>query len=165
MKVSALAAASIAAWSAGAIAAEVSSVTQPVPVRDTVAYVEALYRGEVVAIELDAAGDKAAHYHVDLRYPGSVVAPLEVDATSLEAQVRHAQPSAAAGWTTLGDAAALAARQLGTGEVIAAQLDATDSSAAHYEVDIRLPAGQVARLKVDPQTQALTWRVPAIASN
>ena len=60
MKVFALAAASIAAWSASAIAADISPVTQPIPVRDTVAYMEALYQGEVVAIELDAAGDKAA---------------------------------------------------------------------------------------------------------
>ena len=84
MKVFALAAASIAAWSASAIAADISPVTQPIPVRDTVAYMEALYQGEVVAIELDAAGDKAAHYHVDLLYPGAFVAPLEVDARQHE---------------------------------------------------------------------------------
>jgi len=164
MKTRLLVAALTAAWSVGGVAAETPSGDGFIPVRDAVAYVEAVYRGEVVAIELDAAGDKDAHYHVDLHYPGAIVAPLELDARSMEARVRHAQLGAQDG-ITLGDAAVLAVQTLGSGELIAVQLDATDSNAVHYEVDVRLPAGQVARLKLDPRNGQLDWRSPPILGN
>ena len=164
MKRSTLAVALMGVWSAGTFAADALPVPSPVPVRDTVAYIESLYQGEVVAIALDASGDKAAHYHVDLRYPGPVTAPLEVDAASLETSVRHQPFSAAAGWTTLSEAGALAAQLVG-GQLIGAEFDATDSRSPHYDVDVRVPSGQVARLKVDPQTRQLGWRTPPMQVN
>jgi hypothetical protein len=35
---------------------------------------------------------------------------------------------------------------------------------AHYDIDVRLPGGSVARLKVDPQTRQIAWRNPAIVA-
>jgi hypothetical protein len=32
----------------------------------------------------------------------------------------------------------------------------------HYDVDVRLPQGAIARLEVDPATLQIAWRNPAI---
>jgi uncharacterized membrane protein YkoI len=133
----------------------------PIPLRQIVPYLEARYEGEVVAIALDDAGDKPAHYHVDLRYPASGIARLDVDAGTLELAPR-VPPHPAEKWTTsLAGASAYAATQLG-GQVLAAELDAADGDAAHYDVDVRMADGRVARLKVDPRTRQLAWRSPPV---
>jgi uncharacterized membrane protein YkoI len=124
---------------------------------------ESRYQGEVIAIALDDSGDKAAHYHVDLRYPGTGIAKLDVDAGTLEIGARNL-PRPSEGWKTLTDAAESTARQLG-GQVIAAELDAIDGTSLHYDIDVLLPEGQVARLKVDPQTQKVAWRTPPIIAD
>jgi uncharacterized membrane protein YkoI len=160
MKVTILATTLAMIWSAAALAIDASPGARLVPVREVVPHLESRYQGEVVAIALDAAGDKAAHYHVDLRYPDSGTAKIDVDAQTLEITAR-VQPQSEDGWTSLPGAAALAAT-LPRGEVIAAELDAIDSASPHYDVDVRLPGGEVARLKVDPKTQRLGWCTPPV---
>jgi uncharacterized membrane protein YkoI len=131
------------------------------PLRQIVPYLEARYEGEVVFVALDDAGDKPAHYHVDLRYPVAGIAKLDVDAATLDIAAR-VQPRPDTRWTTsLAGASAYAATQLG-GQVLGAELDAADGDAAHYDVDVRLPHGDIARLKVDPRTRELAWRSPPV---
>jgi hypothetical protein len=48
------------------------------------------------------------------------------------------------------------------GQVLIAELDAAEGVTPHYDVDVRLPEGSIARLKVDPVTRDITWREPAI---
>jgi uncharacterized membrane protein YkoI len=162
MKLSMLATACAVMWSAGAVAANVPSAGA-LTLRQMVAHMESQYQGEVVAIALDAGGDKAAHYHVDMRYPTAGMAKLDVDATTLEIASR-VQPLSEVGWTSLPGATALAATQL-RGQVIAAELDSIDGTTAHYDVDVRLPGGELARLKVDAKTQQLGWRTPPIMTH
>lgn len=90
MKLAPLAMTLVVMWSAGASAADASPGNSPVVVRDLVPYLESRYQGEVVAIALDASGDKAAHYHVDMRYRDAGTSKLDVDATTLEISGRDA---------------------------------------------------------------------------
>ena len=164
MKLSALAMTLTALWSAGALAAGPSvEYRGNVSVREMVPYLESHYGGEVVAIALDASGDKAAHYHVDMFYPGAGTAKLDVDAATLEISGRG-RPLAADGLTSLAGAAAFAATHV-EGEVIAAEVDAIDGGAAHYDIDLRLSSGEIARLKVDSRTREIGWRKPPIVAD
>lgn len=160
MKLSTLAMTLTVMGSAGAFAADALPAAQPLPLREMVSYMESHYRGEVVAIEMDASGDKAAHYHVDMRYPDAGTAKIDVHATTLAISGRD-QPRSQDGWTSLAGAAALASTQL-RGQVIAAELDSIDGSSPHYDIDVRLSGGEIARLKIAPQTRQFAWRTPPI---
>lgn len=163
MKLSALAMTLPAILSAGAIAADSEGRTRNLSLREVVPYLEARYGGEVVAVALDASGDKPAHYHVAIRYPDAGTAKLDVDAATLEISGRN-QPAAANGWMSLANAAAYASTQL-DGQVVAAELDALDAGSAHYDVDVRLAGGDIARLKIDAATRQLGWRTPPIVAD
>ncbi len=161
MKLAALGMTLSTLWSAAAFAADASTAAAPVvPLRGAVAFMESRYHGEVVAAALDASGDKATHYHVDMRYPDSGIARLELDARTLDIASRE-QPRPSAGWTTLPGAAAAAAAQL-DGQVLTAELDSVDGASPHYDVDVRLQGGEIARLKIDPRTQRMAWRTPPV---
>lgn len=147
---------------AGTTAAAASASGPVAGIADTVARLEALYPGKVVAIALDDAGDRAAHYHVDMRFPASGMARLDVDAATFAVEARESAPLAA-GSMSLVHAAALVMGAV-PGDLLVAELDATNG-APHYDVDVRLPEGAVARLKVDSETRRIAWRTPAIAND
>jgi uncharacterized membrane protein YkoI len=48
------------------------------------------------------------------------------------------------------------------GEVAAIHFDGSGDKRPHYDVDVRLPQGAIARLEVDPATLQIAWRNPAI---
>lgn len=158
MKISALAVSLLAASSLTAVAAP-----RLHGLADTVVELESRYPGKVVAIVLDDAGDKAAHYHVDMRFAGSAPVRVDVDAATLAIESRDAKPLPA-GSATLAEAAALLAGAI-PGEILVAELDAATGAAPHYDVDVRLPEGAVARLKVDSATRRIDWRMPAIITD
>ncbi len=144
--------------------ATASSPTGHVPgIGETIAQLESRYPGKVVAIELDAAGDGAAHYHVDMRFPASGLARLDVDAATLDIASRLPAPLAT-GSATLAEVAAMLGAAI-PGQMTVAQLDATNGLPPHYDVDVRLPQGAVARLKVDAATRQIGWRDPAIVND
>ena len=51
------------------------------------------------------------------------------------------------------------------GELLVAELDTTNGVPPHYDVDVRLPQGAIARLKVDAATRQIGWRTPAIIND
>jgi len=163
MKIRTLALTAIALSAATAFAAASSPVGRTPGLSETVAQLESRYPGRVVAIELDDAGDKAAHYHVDMRFAESELTRLDVDAVTLGIALREPAPLAA-GSATLADVAALLGAAI-PGEMTVAQLDATDGLPPHYDVDVRLPDGAIARLKVDATTRQIGWRNPAIVND
>ena len=130
---------------------------------DTVQALESRYPGKVVAIELDAAGDRPAHYHVDLRFPASGLARLDVDAATLAIAGREPLPLAAAP-TPFVYAVALVSSAIVDGQVVATRLDHGNGAPTHYDVDVALPAGSIAQLKVDAATGQVAWRTPAIVA-
>lgn len=160
MKARAVAFAAIALSAAAAFAMTSVSAERPLKLAEMVAHMESHYPGEVVAIAFDASGDKRAHYHVDMRFPGSGLASVDVDAVTLAiaSRVPAALP---AGSARLPYAAALVSIHV-PGQVLIAELDAAEGVAPHYDIDVRLPEGPIARLKVDPVTRDITWRNPAI---
>ncbi len=160
MKIHTLALTAIALSSAIAWAAPTPPAGRTLGLTETVARLESRYPGKVVAIELDDSGDKAAHYHVNMRFAEGGQTQLDVDAVTLDVALREPAPRAA-GSATLADVAALLAAAV-PGEMIVATFDATDPLPAHYDVDIRLPQGAIARLKVDAATRQIGWRTPAI---
>jgi uncharacterized membrane protein YkoI len=160
MKIPTLALTMIALSAATTIAVASRPAVPPLTLADLVGHMESNYPGEVVAIQFDGAGDKRPHYHVDMRFPESGLASLDIDAVTLAMASRDVVPLTA-GSATLADAAALIATQI-PGQVIVAELDAFQGAAPHYDVDVRLPHGAVARLKVDPATLQIAWRNPAI---
>src|SRR5512144_1974746 len=95
-----------------------------------------------------------------MRFPTSCMATLDVDAVTLAIASRHPAPLPA-GSATLDHAASLISKHV-PGQVLAAELDTSAGVAAHYDVDVRLPQGAIARLKVDPATRQIAWRHPAI---
>src|SRR5512143_3143227 len=129
----------------------------------TVATLEARYPGKVVAIALDDSGDRPAHYHVDMRFPASGVARIDVDAVTLTVASRDPAPLDP-GAVSLVHAAALVMEAV-PGDLLVAELDATNGMPPHYDVDVRLPQGAIARLKVDPATRQIGWRSPAIQND
>ncbi len=146
-----------------AAAAASTSATPGAGLGETVAQLEARYPGKVIAIALDDAGDRTAHYHVDMRFPASGMARLDVDAVTLEIASREPVP-VGAGSAPLVYATALVTAAI-PGELLAAELDATNGSPAHYDVDVRLPQGPIARLKVNSATREIAWRRPAIIND
>ena len=160
MKIRTLALTAFALSSATTFAAAPSPTDQPLNLALVVAHMESRFPGEVVGIELDASGDKRAHYHVDMRFPDSGLARVDVDATTLDIAAREPMPLAA-GTATLSQVAALVAAQI-PGQVTVAELDSTYGAPAHYDVDVRLPQRRVAQLKVDAKTRQIAWRNPAI---
>jgi hypothetical protein len=88
---------------------------------------------------------------------------LNVDAASIKGSVRS-KPHLQTAWMTLAEAATLAATRLG-GKAIAAEIDAIGTKSPHYDVDVRLRSRQIARVKVDPLTSQLGWRLPPIVAN
>ena len=143
-----------------ASAAAESTAPRPLRLAEMVAYLESNNAGEVVGIELDGSGDKRPHYHVDLWYPQLGLARYDVDAVTgdISAHDTGGPPSGAA---TLYEATALIAAQL-PGQLIHVELDTGDGAPAHYDVDMRVADGKIARLKVDAATRSIGWRQPAI---
>lgn len=133
---------------------------QPLKLAEVVAHMESRYPGEVVAIQFDGSGDKDAHYHVSMRFLENHLAMFDVDAATLTLDSRN-PTSLTAGSATLAYAAALVSAYI-PGQVIVTELDAFEGVAPHYDVDVRLPQGTIARLKVDPATRQIAWRNPAI---
>jgi uncharacterized membrane protein YkoI len=162
MKIRTLALTAIAFSSAAAFAMSPSSADPTIKLADVVEQLEALYPGEVTAIQLDASGDKPAHYHVDMRFPASGLARVDVDALTFALSSHDSEPLAV-GSPTLAETVAWVASQL-PGRVTAAQLDSTYDVPPHYDIDVRLPDGNVARVKLDPQTRQIAWRNPAIVA-
>jgi uncharacterized membrane protein YkoI len=160
MKIRTLALTAIALSSATAFAMDPSPADRTLKLAEMVAQMESRYPGEVVAIQFDGSGDKRAHYHVDMRFPESGRARLDVDAVTLAIASRDPVPLTA-GSATLAYSASLVSTYV-PGQVIVAELDAFEGVAPHYDVDVRLPQGAIARLKVDPATRQIAWRNPAI---
>lgn len=163
MKTRTLAFTLISMCSTAALAATPPSAGSAFGLDDVVAEMQSRYPGKVVAIELDDSGDRAAHYHVDMRFPDAGIARLDVDAATLGIASREAAPLASES-APLVYAAALVASQV-TGNVLAAKLDATNGSPAHYDVDVILPQGAIARFKVDTTSGQIGWRSPAIVND
>jgi len=163
MKAAVLATTLATIWSVGALAADASPASRLVPMRDLVPYLESRYQGEVVAVALDTGREEPAHYHVDMRYPESGIVKIDVDARTLGIAAR-VQPPSEHGWISLPGATALVSTLL-DGQATAAELDSTDGAAPHYDVDVRLASGDIARLTVDAKTQQLGWRTPPIVKD
>lgn len=147
-------------------AATASAVTtgRTLGLGETITQLESRYHpGKVAAIEFDASGDKAAHYHVDMSFPESGLALVDVDAVTLDA-VSRGPAVLPMGAVTLADVATLLMTAI-SGEMLDAKLDTTYGVPAHYDVDVRLPHGPIARLKVDAVTREIGWRMPAIIDN
>jgi uncharacterized membrane protein YkoI len=130
---------------------------------DVVATMESRYPAKVVAIQLDASGDKPTHYHVDLRFAEDAIAKLDVDAATLQVSAREASELSPVA-IPLVHATALIMTSI-PGQLLRAELDATNGVAPHYDVDVKLPQGAIARLKVDATTRQIGWRTPAIISD
>ena len=143
-------------------AATAGTIANPTPVRlaEMVTYIEATYGGEVTAIEFDAAGDKGPHYHVGLWYPKAGPAQMDIDAVSRRIVV-HDTGDLPVGSMTLADAVTLASTHV-PGRLTIAQLDAADGTRPHYDVDVRLNSGKIARLKIDAATREIGWRQPPV---
>ena len=145
--------------STSALAAASPAGSRPLALDEAVATLEAHYQGKVVAIALDDAGDKPAHYHVDMRFPESGLARVDVDAATLEIAARDvAAPPLGLLHAVARVAAAVEA------PLLAAHLDAAGGAPAHYDVDVRLPDGWIARLKVDATSGQIGWRTPAVVA-
>ena len=151
------------ALSSSALAANLPPTGRPLELVDVVATMESRYPAKVVAIQLDASGDKRAHYHVDLRFPGDGVAKLDVDASTLEVAAREASQLSPDSMPLV-HAAALVMMAI-PGQILTTELDATNGVTPHYDVDVKLPQGAIARLKVDATTRQIGWRTPAIISD
>lgn len=162
MKIRTLALAIVALSSASAFAAVPSAADRPPRLADAIAALESRYPGNVVAIGFDGSGDKRAHYHVDMEFPGHGLARVDVDATTLDLVAREPAASAA-NTATLAEVTTLVAANV-PGEVTAVEFDATHGVAPHYDVDVRLPQRQVARLKIDATSRQIAWRMPAIVA-
>ena len=151
------------ALSSSAFAANSPPTGRPPELGDVVATMESRYPARVVAIQLDASGDKPAHYHVDLRFPGDGVAKLDVDAATLEVAARVASELSPESMPLV-HAAALVMTAI-PGQLLTTELDAQNGVTPHYDVDVKLPQGAIARLKVDATTGQIGWRTPAIISD
>lgn len=145
-----------------ALTSAAAASTPEYGIAETVRAMEARYPGKVAAIELDADGDVPAHYHVDMRFPESGMARLNVDASTLAIASRESMERPAAR-VSLPSAAALVSSAIADGRIVAARLDLENRAPGHYDIDVALPAGVLARLKVDATSGAIAWRTPAIA--
>ena len=145
--------------SAGSAAASASTYR----IAQTVYAMEARYPGTVELIELDDAGDRPAHYHVDMRFPDSGVARLDVDAATLDIASRETTPAMSSGVPLL-HVVAVVTTAIQDGRIVATRLDFANGAPAHYDVDVALRNGALARLKVDAATGGIAWRAPAIVT-
>lgn len=157
MKPASLASTLLLLSTTAALAATAPAGGHPIPLHEAVLALESRYPGKVVAIAFDDAGDKPAHYHVDMRFPEAGLARVDADAATLQISGRDpATPPLG-----LLHAVARVASAV-DGPLLAAQLDASNGTLAHYDVDVRLPDGWVARLKVDATSGQIGWRTPAV---
>ena len=163
MKIRTLVFALIGLSTAAGLAAGSSHAGRPATLAEMVAHLESKYPGKVTAIQYDASGDKGPHYHVDMRFAASGLARVDVDAVTYRIASRDLSPLPA-GSVTLAEAAALIAAQL-PGHVTVAALDSVHGMSTHYDVDVRLPQGGVAQLRMDPATRQIAWRDPAILAD
>ena len=90
MKTHTLVFTALAAASAIAVAASPAPNVHPVRLGQVVAHMESTYQAKVIAIEFDDSGDKAPHYHVDMRFPQSGLARLDVEASTREISAHEA---------------------------------------------------------------------------
>jgi uncharacterized membrane protein YkoI len=162
MKLRTLALALAALASVPALAAAAAPEARPSRLAGVVSYLESAFPAEVTAIQLDASGDKAPHYHVDIRFPEYGLMKWDVDAETLDIAARDPAPLPS-GSATIFEAAARVAAGV-PGELTRVELDSSDDVPAHYDVDVRMPQGGTARLKVDSATRQIGWRTPAIAA-
>lgn len=162
MKLRTLAFAAIALSSATAFAANASSEARPLQLAEMVAHMESTFPAEVTAIQLDASGDKPAHYHVDILFPEFGLMKWDVDARTLNIAMHDTAPPIT-GSATMFEAAALISAHV-SGTLTRAELHSSDDVPPHYDIDVRLPQGEIARLKVDSATRQIGWRTPAIAA-
>ena len=143
--------------SAGSAAASASTYR----IAQAVYAMEARYPGTVELIELDDAGDRPAHYHVDMRFPDRGVARLDVDAATLDIASRETTPALSPGVPLL-HVVAVVTTAIQDGRIVATRLDFANGAPAHYDVDVALGNGALARLKVDAAPGGIGWRTPAI---
>jgi uncharacterized membrane protein YkoI len=148
--------------SAGVLASTLPSGGRLVALDETVMALEARFPGKVVAIALDDSGDKVAHYHVDMRFPESGLARVDVDAATLEISGR--EPLTSPAWPVGMIHAVARITSAVEGPLLAAALDTANGAPAHYDVDVGLPDGWIARLKVDAASGQIGWRTPAVVS-
>ncbi|HEX8013221.1 MAG TPA: hypothetical protein VF814_20225 [Casimicrobiaceae bacterium] len=160
MKMHTLLFTALAAFSATAAAAGPASDPRPLRLAEMVAHMESNYGGEVTAIQFDASGDKRPHYHVDLWYPQFGLVRYDVDAVSRGISA-HDTGDLPPGSATLSEVTTLVATQL-PGQLTVAELDTGDGASPHYDVDVRVAGGKIARLKVDAATRSIGWRQPAV---
>ena len=160
MKIRAIALSAIVLASAATSVAASTPTGDPMKLATVVAHMESRYPGEVVAIQFDDSGDKAPHYHVVMRFPESGLAHIDVDAMTLAIAPRHLG-SLTATPMTLADATALVGTHV-PGVVVVAEFDGFGGVAPHHDIDVRLPQGAIARLKVDSATRQIAWRNPAL---
>jgi uncharacterized membrane protein YkoI len=163
MKIRTLVFAVIGVSSAAAFAAGVSHAGRPATLAEMVAHMESKYPGEVTAIQYDASGDTRAHYHVDMRFPASGIARVDVDALTFRLASRETSPLAP-GSATLAEAAALVAAVV-PGQVTVAELDSVYGMPPHYDINVRLQHGGLAQLRIDPATRQIAWRDPAVIAD
>jgi uncharacterized membrane protein YkoI len=155
--------ATLASSSGAAVAADAPG-SQPVArLQEIVSHVEATYKGEVTAIQFDDSGDKPAHYHVTVRWPEKGATTLDVDAASRNISVHQARFPRGRGSVSLAEVIKFVAARV-PGHLLRAELDAGAGAAPHYDVDVLLPGGNIARLKIDATTRALGWRQPAVVA-
>ena len=160
MKIHTLLFTALAAVSATAVAAGTTSGPGPLRLAEIVKYMESRYGGQVTAIEFDASGDKRPHYHVELWYPEAGPTQIDVDAVSRQIVV-HDTGDTPPGAATLSEVATLVSTQL-PGQLRRAELDTGEGASPHYDVDVRLDGGKIARLKIDAVTRAIGWRQPPL---
>ena len=146
---------------APAFAADLPQAPQAMTLAEAVAFMQSHYPGEVIAVELDATGDKSPHYHVDLRFPHGSTAKLEVDAVTRRIASRQPSGELAPGAMTLRQAVDYVTTRV-DGNVMLAELDASDARSPHYHVDLRMADGRTARFKLDPGTRHVGFRHPAM---
>jgi hypothetical protein len=155
--------AAMALSAAAGVASASSASDHPIRLAEAVQQLESRYPGDVVAIELDASGDKREHYHVQMRFPASGTVNVDVDAWTLEMASRDVAPLPVGG-AALPEVVALIASQL-PGEITRAQFDSASGAPPHFDVDVRLRTGDIARTRIDPISREISWRTPAVVAS
>lgn len=149
--------------SAATFASGLPHAGRPATLAEMVAHLESRYPGEVTAIQYDASGAKGPHYHVDMRFPASGLAQVDVDAVTFRIASRDVGPLPGDS-ATLAEAVRFVNAQI-PGQVTLAALDPAYGRSPHYEIDVRLAHGGIAQLRLDPATRQIGWREPAIVAD
>ena len=163
MKIRTLALALTSLASAAVFAAAPSAAGAVPAIGETVAQLESRYPGKVVAI---ASTLRATRPRITTSTCGSRGAGWRGwtwtprRSRSRRANARRSRPGPQRSPTPR-----LCWRAAVPGEILVAELDAATGAAPHYDVDVRLPEGAVARLKVDSATRRIDWRMPAIITD